>query len=206
MKKFLGLSLFLVLSFFSLPSEAKEMEGFVRTVNYGGHSFSVDGPPLQRVWVLPSTQFDSGAGYEGFEKVKEGDRVRVQGDLQSNGLLVAKKVSLLATPPEKEEGKMVELGRTFLLEENQKVQVKGENLTLKGMGIIDDYCKQGRYCEGEGTISFRVKLTQGGKSQEILLSSQGGRKPVVPIKKEVMGYRLELIEVGENSASLVVRK
>ncbi len=206
MKKILGLSLFFILSFFSVSSGAKEMEGFVRTVNHGGHSFSVDGPPLQRVWVLPSTQFDSGSGYEAFEKIKDGDRVRVEGNLQSNGLLVARKVTLLAEPVVKEDGKVVELGRTFLIEENQKVQVKGESLTLQGAGIIDDYCKQGRYCEGDGTISFRLKINHNGKKQEVLLSSQGGRKPVVPIKKEVMGYTFELIEVGENSASLVVRK
>lgn len=206
---FLKTSFFLVL-FLSCASisQATEVQGYVRSVNYEGHSFSVDVPPLQRVWVFPTTKFDAGSGYEGFKSIKENDYVSVDGLLQKNGLFTAKVVKL--TQPTQDRSNKSEIGininQKFTLEVNQKVRINGENLTLKGIEMIDTLCKEGLDCEGEGSIGIRVLVSGSKGKKDLLLSSSGGRKPVTPVKLEALGYIFELIEVGESSAVLVVRK
>lgn len=188
------------------PVWATEVKGYVRSVNYEGHSFSVDVPPLQRVWVFPSTKFDAGLGYEAFKSIKEGDYVAVQGSVQSNGLFTAKEVRLVKMAPPKTGEMNVDLNQTFMLEVNQKARVKGEEVVLEGIEMYDTLCKEGLNCEGEGSIGMKVRVSKGGDKKEILLTSQGSRKPVKPVGVDALGYRVEMVEAGESAAVLVVRK
>ena len=185
--------------------QAAEIKGYVRSVNYEGHSFSLDIPPLQRVWVSPATQFDSGKGYEAFKSLKEGDYVSVEGSHQSNQVFNSRLVKSLQSPDKKGEGLLVDLNQSFLLEVNQKAVVKNEDLSILGVEVFDDLCKQGLNCE-EGTLSIRLVVSKDGQKKDILLSSKDGRKPVKPVSMEALGYKIELIEMGESSAMLSVRK
>lgn len=197
--------LFLALLLMPAALQAAEIKGYVRSVNYEGHSFSVDVPPLQRVWVSPATAFDSGKGYEAFKNLKEGDYVSVEGSLQSNQVFNSRIVKALQSPDKKGEGLLVDLNQSFLLEVNQKAELKNEGLSILGVEVFDDLCKQGLNCE-EGTLSIRLVVSKGGQKKDILLSSKDGRKPVKPVSMEVLGYKIELIEMGESSAMLTVRK
>lgn len=206
---FMRINLFLVLlTFFFSTAQAAEIQGYVRSVNYEGHSFSVDVPPLQRVWVFPNTNFDSGTGYEGFKSIKEKDYVSVDGSLQKNGLFTAKTVKLVK-PIQNSKNKSelnVDLNQTFTLEVNQKAKINGENLNLKAIEMVDTLCKDGLNCEGEGSIGIRILVSNNKGKKDILLSSSGGRKPAKPIQMEALGYQIELIELGESAAVLAVRK
>ncbi|GEM_PF-5941552 len=200
--------LFFILFFiflFSTSLQASEIKGYVRSVNYEGHSFSLDVPPLQRVWVSPATRFDSGAGYGAFRSLKEGDYASIEGALQSNQIFNAQTVKLLKNGENKGSEISVDLNQTFLLEVNQKANVKGENLSLLGVEVFDDLCKDGMNCD-EGSMSFRMVMVRGKEKKDILLKTREGRKPIKPIVSEALGYKIELIEIGESAALLVVRK
>lgn len=200
--------LIILLSLISFVLQAVEIQGYVRSVNYEGHSFSVDTPPLQRVWVFPTTNFDSGTGYKGFKSIKEKDYVSVNGSLQKNGLLSAKTVKLIKpTQNSKNKSELyIDLNQSFTLEIKQKAKINGENLNLKVIEMIDTLCKEGLNCAGEGGVGIRILISNNKEKKDILLLSPGGRKPAKPIQVEALGYRVELIEIGEFSAVLSVRK
>lgn len=99
----------------------------------------------------------------------------------------------------------VDLNQRFLLEVNQKANVKNENLSILGVEVFDDLCKQGFDCE-EGSMSIRLIVSKGKEKKDVLLTSKGGRKPIKPVGLEALGYKIELIEMGESAAMLVVRK
>lgn len=202
MKKII-LFLFLFLSPF--VAQAAELKGYVRSVNYEGHSFSLDVPPLQRIWVSPATSFDSGKGYEAFKNLKEGTYVSVQGTSQSNQVMRAEVVKSLQAPLESAKGTIVDLNQSFLIEVNQKAKVKDEDLEILAVEVFDDLCQQGLDCES-GSMSIRLVVNKGREKKDILLTSKEGRKPVKPVVSEVLGYKIELIEMGESAAMLVVRK
>lgn len=207
MQKKLSSFFLLVFVLLTTPLQAASIQGYVRSVNHEGHSFSVDLPPLQRVWVSPATQFESGKGYEAFRSIQEGDRVIVEGNLQGNGVFAAHTVKKLQpSPPSKGSMLTVELNQSFLLEVNQKAKLKNSELTLQGIEMVDTLCKEGLNCEGEGSIGMRIHVQKGGQKKDLLLSSPGGRKPVHPVVLEALGYQIELIEVGESVAMLVLRK
>ncbi len=186
-------------------AQAAEIKGYVRNVNHEGHSFSLDVPPLQRIWVSPATSFDSGKGYEAFKNLKEGTYVSVQGTSQSNQVMRAEVVKSLQAPLESAKGTIVDLNQSFLIEVNQKAKVKDEDLEILAVEVFDDLCQQGLDCES-GSMSIRLVVNKGREKKDILLTSKEGRKPVKPVVSEVLGYKIELIEMGESAAMLVVRK
>ncbi len=206
MKKIILTSGFILSFLYCSSVSALEIKGYVRSVNHEGHSFSVDVPPLQRVWVYPSAKFDSESGYAGFKQIQDDDYVSVEGTLHSNGLLVAKKVHLLKRTEMKGKELNVDLNQRFNLEVNQKAKISQENLTVSALEILDNFCQEGLKCGGEGSLSIRLEISKGGKKEEILLSTRGERKPTAPVQVEIFGYKVELIEMGESVAVLAIRK
>jgi len=198
------IGIFLIFLLFPSLSWGDELQGSVRNINYEGHSFSVDGPPLQRVRVSPATRFDAGSGYGAFRAVKEGDLVSVTGSSQANQIFQAQSVKILKGAEAKAGGLEVDLNQSFLLEVNQKAKLKGGDLEILGVEVFDDLCKEGLNCE-EGAMSIRLVVTRGKEKKDLLLTTKEGRKPLKPVSMEALGYRIELIEMGESAALLVVR-
>ncbi len=99
----------------------------------------------------------------------------------------------------------VDLNQNFLLEVNQKALVKGEGLGISAIEVIDDLCKDGLKCD-EGSMSIRLVVSKGNEKKEILLTTKDSRKPSNPVISEVLGYKIQLLEMGESAAMLVVRK
>ncbi|MBF0492176.1 MAG: hypothetical protein HQM15_05295 [Deltaproteobacteria bacterium] len=201
---------FLFLTFFSPFSllYSAELKGFVRSVNYEGHSFSVDVPPLQRVKMNASTQFEGETGQEAFKKhLQEGDYVRVEGSQGSNGLWLATKVEVQKNKSESKTNEIqVKFNQSFLLEVLQTAQVEDSNLELYFSQLVDELCDTGMDCVDKGKLTLKIIVKRGSEAKTIELVTEGSRKPIKPVSVEALGFRVELIEVGEYAAMLVVRK
>ncbi len=185
-----------------------ELQGFVRSVNYEGHSFSVDVPPLQRVKINASTQFEGETGQEAFKQhIREGDYVRIEGSLSSNALWLAKKVEVQKNKAENKSNEIqVKLNQSFLLEVLQTAKVEDSSLEVYFSQLVDEFCDTGMDCVDKGKLTLKIIVKQGKESKTIELVTEGSRKPLKPVGVEALGYKIELIEAGEYAAMLVVRK
>lgn len=188
--------------------QAAEFKGFVRTVNYEGQSFSIDGPPLERAQVSSKTKFEGETGMEAFRKnLKEGDYVRIEGKRSSNGLWAVSSVEVQKGGKEKKENELsVKLDQTFLIEVLQSAIPQGTDYQLYFSQIVDELCNTGMNCVDQGRVTVKLSLSRGKEKKEIELTSEGGRKPLKPVSVEALGLKVELIEVGEYAALLVLRK
>jgi len=79
-------------------------------------------------------------------------------------------------------------------------------LKLQTVEFINTLCKGGYDCGGEGEVGMRIKVSQAGEENEIILTSKNHRKPTSPVKVQLFGYEIQLIEAGEDVVMLVVRR
>ncbi len=205
--------LFFVLLFLSSPlAHAETLSGVVRNINYGSHSFGLDQPPLVRVYVNASTQFELEKGKGTFQEVKEGDRVEIEASVVPGNIYNATRVKVLGSlAPVQDLSKNeinIQPSQKFLLGVGQTAILKEANKTvlkIKAVDFINTLCKQGYECSGTGDVGMRLKISRGGKSEEILLTSKDSRKPVNPVKISLFDYEFQLIEAGEDVVLLMVR-
>lgn len=205
------LSLFSIL-FASSALHAETLRGIVRNVNYGSHSFGLDIPPLTRVYVTGGTRFSTVQGKASFQDIKEGDSVEVEGRSGGPGVFTATNVKSTGnlTPVKDLASNQIniELNQSFLIGVNQTAVVKDTSkpLKLQTTEFINTLCKGGYDCGGEGEVGMRIKVSQGGEENEIILTSKNHRKPTSPVKVQLFGYEIQLIEAGEDVVMLVVRR
>ncbi|HKY61979.1 MAG TPA: hypothetical protein VJR29_01035 [bacterium] len=206
--------LILAFSLFSLPVRAETLNGVVRNVNHGSHSFGLDVPPMTRVYVTGGTTFEAFGEKSTFKDLKEGDRAEVQGRSPGPGVFHATKVSVSANlEPVKEMGTnevSILPGQSFLLGVNQVAVMREEGkdiLKIRSTEFINTLCKGGYDCSGEGEVGMRMKVSVKGKGEEeIILTSKNHRKPTSPVKVQLGEFEIQLMEAGEDVVSLVVRK
>ena len=208
----LKISLVISALFLSAALHAETLSGIVRNINYGSHSFGLDVPPVTRVYVTGGTRFEAQGGKGAFQDVKEGDKVEVDGRSGGAGVFTASRVKVLGNiAPVKDLSSSeikIELNQSFLVGVNQTAVLKdgGKALKLQTTEFINTLCKGGYDCGGEGEVGMRMKVSHGGEENEIILTSKNHRKPVAPVKVELFGYEIQLIEAGEDVVMLVVRK
>ncbi len=210
--KQLFLSLFLLVAFIG-AAHAETLTGVVRTVNYGSHSFGLDQPPLVRVYINAGTSFKTLDGSNTFKGLKEGDQAKVQGKSTGAGTFLATRVeatgNLQAVKDLAQDDIEIKLNQRFLMGVSQtaSVRVGGKKaLTLKSTEFINTLCKDGYDCGGDGEVGMRFDVSGSGEKNEILLTSKNHRKPTSPVKVQLHGYEIQLVEVGEDVVLLVVRQ
>ncbi|MDL1871444.1 hypothetical protein FBR05_04495 [Deltaproteobacteria bacterium PRO3] len=205
------------LSFFSIllaasALHAETLRGIVRNVNYGSHSFGLDVPPVTRVYVTGGTRFSTLQGKATFQDIKEGDSVEVEGRSGGPGVFTATSVKAtgnLAPVKDLASNEInIELNQSFLIGVNQTAVVRDTSkpLKLQTTEFINTLCKGGYDCGGEGEVGMRIKVSQAGEENEIILTSKNHRKPTSPVKVQLFGYEIQLIEAGEDVVMLVVRR
>ncbi len=205
------------LSFFTIllaasALHAETLRGIVRNVNYGSHSFGLDVPPVTRVYVTGGTRFSTLQGKATFQDIKEGDSVEVEGRSGGPGVFTAtsvKSTGNLAPVKDLASNEIhIELNQSFLIGVNQTAVLKdtGKPLKLQTTEFINTLCKGGYDCGGEGEVGMRIKVSQAGEENEIILTSKNHRKPTSPVKVQLFGYEIQLIEAGEDVVMLVVRR
>lgn len=205
------------LSFFSIllaasALHAETLRGIVRNVNYGSHSFGLDVPPVTRVYVTGGTRFSTLQGKASFQDIKEGDSVEVEGRSGGPGVFTATSVKAtgnLAPVKDLASNEInIELNQSFLIGVNQTAVVRDTSkpLKLQTVEFINTLCKGGYDCGGEGEVGMRIKVSQAGEENEIILTSKNHRKPTSPVKVQLFGYEIQLIEAGEDVVMLVVRR
>ncbi|MCC6272787.1 MAG: hypothetical protein IT572_04925 [Deltaproteobacteria bacterium] len=205
------------LSFFSIllaasALHAETLRGIVRNVNYGSHSFGLDVPPVTRVYVTGGTRFSTLQGKATFQDIKEGDSVEVEGRSGGPGVFTATSVKAtgnLAPVKDLASNEInIELNQSFLIGVNQTAVVRDTSkpLKLQTVEFINTLCKGGYDCGGEGEVGMRIKVSQAGEENEIILTSKNHRKPTSPVKVQLFGYEIQLIEAGEDVVMLVVRR
>jgi len=194
-------------------ARAETLNGIVRNINYGSHSFGLDVPPVTRVYVTGGTHFATTEGKAHFQDIKEGDRVEVEGRSGGPGVFTASSVTSSGNiAPVKDLATNqinIELNQSFMLGVNQTAILKDGkgSLKLQSTEFINTLCKGGGYdCGGEGEVGMRLKASNGKEDNEIILTSKNHRKPTSPVKVELFGYEIQLIEAGEDVVMLVVRK
>ena len=181
--------------------QAETIKGIVKSVHPSGRSFSVEVPPVIRVYL---------SGSSGGQKVKPGDYVEVEGQTQPNGVFAAKSFQVT-------QGKIpshdllthqipITLGQEFFLGVAQTALLQDGNKTLKifGKNFINTLCQEGYDCSHEGVVGMFLEISSGGKKKEIELVSQNTRKPIQPVLIKVFGYTIFLNECGEDIVSLTV--
>ena len=212
--KTLPLKLFLFFSILALAPalHAETLRGIVRTINYGSHSFGLDVPPITRVYVTGATGFSTVQGKATFQDIKEGDSVTVEGRSGGPGVFTASDVrstgTLAAVQDLVSSEVNIELNQSFLLGVNQTAVVRDTTKPFKVRSIefINTLCKGGYDCGGEGEVGMRLKVSQAGQENEVILTSKNHRKPTSPVKVQLFGYEIQLMEAGEDVVSLVVRR
>ncbi len=193
-------------------AHAETLSGIVRNINYGSHSFGLDVPPVTRVYVTGGTHFATSEGKAKFQDIKEGDRVEVEGRAGGPGVFTATNVTSSGNiAPVKDLATnqiSIELNQSFLLGVNQTAVLKDgkDTLKLQSTEFINTLCKGGYDCSGEGEVGMRLKASNGKEDNEIILTSKNHRKPTSPVKVQLFGYEIQLIEAGEDVVMLVVRK
>lgn len=187
---------------------AESLTGVVKNKLSSGRSFALDLPPVIRVYLTSSTLFSQGDR----NSLNVGDKVTVEGERSSNGLFMAKSITVqkgsLPSQDLVHHEKEIQFGQDFLLGVSQTVFVKDKNKTLKlkGLDFINSMCRDGYDCVNEGEVGMQIEVTLGSKKQVIELISLNTRKPVEPIKVKVFGYKIFLNECGEDIVSLNVRQ
>ncbi len=206
------------LSFFSIlfaasALHAETLRGIVRNVNYGSHSFGLDVPPMVRVYVTGATQFEAFGEKSTFKDLKEGDRAEVEGKSGGLGVFTAKSVKVSANLETVKSLSSSEIsilpGQSFLMGVNQVAVMRDEGkevLKIRTLEFINTLCKGGYDCGGDGEVGMRLKVSGKGGENEVILTSKGGRKPTSPVKVELFGHEIQLIEAGEDVVMLVVRR
>lgn len=206
------------LSFFSIllasaALHAETLQGIVRNVNYGSHSFGLDVPPVTRVYVTGGTRFEAFGEKSTFNDLKEGDRVEVEGKSGGPGIFTAKSVKVSANLETVKSLSSSEIsilpGQSFLVGVNQVAVMRDEGkevLKIRTLEFINTLCKGGYDCGGDGEVGMRLKVSGKGSENEVILTSKGGRKPTSPVKVELFGHEIQLIEAGEDVVMLVVRR
>ena len=196
---------------FSLHAET--LKGVIRNINCGSHSFGLDVPPMTRVYFNSGTHFETSGGGKTCKDVQEGDQATVSGHEQSAGVFLATQVTTsgnLAPVQDLASNEIsIKLDQSFLLGVNQVATLKEGDKTklrLRSTEFINTLCKDGYNCTGEGEVGMRMKVSGGGDENEILLTSKNARKPTTPVKAELFGYTVQLIEAGEDVVLLVVRR
>lgn len=192
---------------------AQATTGVIRSVNCGSHSFGLDQPPLIRVYTNGGTRFESSAGKGSCQDLKEGDQVEVDMRSTGSGTATASRVKVLGgAAPIKDLASneiSIKLDQSFLLGVSQTAALKDGDKTklkIRSTEFINTLCKGGYDCGNEGEVGMRMRVSGGGDENEILLTSKNARKPVTPVKAELFGYTIQLIEAGEDVVMLVVRK
>jgi uncharacterized protein DUF5666 len=190
---------------------AETQTGIIRNINCGSHSFGLDLPPVTRVYVNSGTKFESSSGPATCKDIKEGDRVEVDARRQGPGVEIAARVKILGNiAPLKNLASNeidIKLNQSFVLGVSQTAVLKdgGKPLKLRSTEFINTLC-QGYDCGDVGEVGMRLKVSKGGDEEEVLLTSKNSRKPATPVKAEVLGYEIQLMEAGEDVVILVVRK
>lgn len=207
--RFLGSFLILLLP---LNLAAETITGVVRTVNYGSHSFGLDQPPLVRVYINAGTKFKTSGGENNFRGLKVGDKVEVSAKSLKTNTYIAAKVRVTGHLDEKKDlasdAIQIKLNQRFLMGVSQTAVLEEAGkkpLKLRSTEFINTLCKDGYDCSGEGEVGMRLEVKKGGDKNEIILTSKNHRKPTKPVKVEVLGYEIQLVESGEDVVLLVVR-
>ena len=212
MKRALGcLAVILLMSPFPLAAET--LSGVIRNVNCASHSFGLDVPPMTRVYVNAATRFETAGGGKSCNDIREGDQAKVSGREQGAGVFLASQVQTsgnLAPVKDLASNEIaIQLDQSFLLGVSQVASLKENGKTklkLRSTEFVNTLCKDGYNCGGEGEVGMRMQVSGGGDENEILLTSKNARKPTTPVKAELFGYTVQLIEAGEDVVLLVVRK
>jgi len=207
------LIIILAILFCTARAYADAATGIIRSVNCGSHSFGLDQPPLIRVYTTGGTRFESAGGKAICQDLKEGDQVEVELRSTGPGTATASRVKVQGgAAPVKDLASnqvKIQLDQSFLLGVNQTavLQESGKNrLKIRSTEFINTLCKGGYDCGGEGEVGMRMMVSGGGDENEILLTSKNARKPVSPVKAELFGYTIQLIEAGEDVVMLTVRQ
>lgn len=193
---------------------ADSLSGIVRNVNYDtSKGFGLDVPPLVRVYVNAGTKYAGPGSGEGLRGIKDGDRVEVDGKTLQTGTFVATRVTKQGSVGEKVEDLssatiQIKLNQSFMMGVAQRAQVTKDGKTmliLTSKEFINTLCR-GYDCGEVGEVGMRMEVKGGGQSNEVLLTSKNARKPADPVKVELNGYEIQLIEAGEDVVVLVVRE
>ena len=168
---------------------------------------------MTRVYFNAGTRFETQGGGKSCKEVQEGDRATVSGREQGPGIFLANQVqttSNLAPVKDLVSNEIaIQLDQSFLLGVSQVASIKESGKTklkLRSTEFINTLCKDGYNCGSEGEVGMRMQVSGGGDENEILLTSKNARKPTTPVKAELFGYTVQLIEAGEDVVLLVVRK
>jgi hypothetical protein len=210
------LFLFFIFSSFLVSSlgYAETLTGIVRNVNYDtSRGFGLDVPPLIRVYVNSGTKYAGPDAGQGLRGIKDGDKVQVEGRGMQTGTFVATRVTKQGSVGQKVENLssdtiQIKLNQSFLMGVSQKAQVTKDGkvmLTLTSKEFINTLC-QGYDCGDVGEVGMRMEVKGGGETNEVLLTSKNARKPAEPVKVELGGYEIQLLEAGEDVVLLVVRQ
>lgn len=201
---------FFLISFFMSSSfaVATELKGYVRSINYEANSFSLDLPPLERVLINSATKVEGQLGTEAFQKsIREGDYVRVEASSSSKGLWLASELEVQKKTIEKKENEIeAKLSQNFLLEVVQTAKVEDSDFQIYFSQLVDELCAKGMDCVDQGKLTLKFIAKRGKESKAFELITQGTRKPIKPVVAELLGFKVELVEVGEYAAMLVIRK
>ncbi len=198
--------------FFASNVHAETLTGVVRSViHQKSKSFSLDMPPTVRVYVNSATQFEAVQGRASFEEVREGSNLEVEAKPQNSGTYIATRIKILGElkPISSDDKKFdVKLNQSFFIKVGQQAVVTDSSKPLKiqALRFINTLCREGAVCEGEGDVGMRMKVFYNGDKDEIMLTSKDSRKPYNPIKVEILGHELQLIESGEDVILMVVRE
>lgn len=210
LKNYFRWLLLFILIFFPLSLNAETLHGIIRNINYGSHSFGLDLPPLTRVYVNAGTRYKNPAG-NNFGAFKVGDEVKVEARTLNTGTYLATKMEATGHIGEVKDlasnNIKIKLDERFLMGVNQTADLKEggkTRLELHSTEFINTLCK-GYDCGDRGEIGMRLEVKKGGDKSEIVLLSKNHRKPSSPVKVELYGYTIQLVEAGEDVVVLVVR-
>jgi len=212
MKGLIGIIVGIALILMVSPARAETQKGLVREVNCGSHSIGLDVPPLIRIYTTGGTRFESEGGKATCQDIKEGDHAEVDLKNTGPGTAIASRIKILKhLEPVKNLASNdidIKLNQSFLMGVSQTATLQDEGkekLKIQSTEFINTLCNA-YDCGNEGEAGMRFKVTQGGKTEEALLTSKNERKPVKPVQVELFGYTIQLIETGEDVVMLVVRR
>lgn len=206
--------LFLLLTL-AVPSgaSAETLTGVIRNLNCGSHSFGLDVPPMTRVYTTGGTRFETAGGGKSCSDLREGDQAEVEGKAGGPGIFTASRVKTsgnLAPVKDLASNEIeIKLDQSFLMGVSQSAVMRENGkvvFKLYTLEFINTLCKDGYDCSGEGEVGMRMRASRDGKDNQILLTSKNARKPTSPVKVELYGYTVQLMEAGEDVVLLVVRK